>query len=184
MKVLDQGVMTDAESLPGASLEERVARLENRCSIAEAIAHYARCVDERDAAGVAAFFTEDGSLYGPGFPAVRGRATIERLYGRLLPAMHSSTHIVSNLQVLEEGPDAALAACVLGAWEGFGDCLAFDDAQGENRFSLGRYEFHLVREPDGQWRADAMRISFAGQTGTGRFAEHLDRPWPPRPTLD
>ena len=185
MKVYTDGVMADAESLASATLEQRVARLENRCSISEAIAHYARCVDARDAVGVASFFTEDGQLHGPGFPAVCGRAAIERFYGRLLPAMSSSTHLVSNLQIMEEDPASALAACVLWAWEGFGDELTFEGTpQGENRFSLGRYEFHFVREQDGQWRAQAMHVHFAGQTGTGRCAEHLNRPWPPRPTQD
>ena len=79
------------------------------------------------------------------------------------------------------GPASAKAHCVLWAWDGYGKEL--DLAPSADQFSFGRYEFDLVREADGEWRVQVMNINFAGQTGRdGRFAEHLNRPWPPEPS--
>lgn len=158
------------------SLEARIARLEAERAIRETIAHYARCVDARDGEGAASIFTEDGQLCGPGAPAVQGRNRIARLYGKLLGRMTSSTHLVGNEQVLFTSENSAMLHCALLAWEGFGEALDTGDA---NRFSLGRYELDMVREDDGEWRARTMTVVFAGQTGSPRYAEHVDRPWPP-----
>lgn len=186
MKTVDGGVLTTVEEWPATTWEERVQRLEDVRAIEESMAHYARAVDEGDAEGVAALFTAEGCLCGPGFPPVCGRAKIEKLYGRLLPAIAASSHGVSNAQVCVTGPATALAYCVLWAWDGMGaDArLSFaDGAVAANQFSFGRYEFSLVREADGEWRVAAMNIHFAGQTGEGgRNGEYRGRPWPPEPT--
>lgn len=183
MKKAMEGVLLTVEEWPTTTLAERVQRLEDVRAIEETIAHYARCVDDCDAEGVAAIFSEEGRLCGPGFPPVCGRAKIARLYGKLLPAISLSTHVVSNVQVCVTAPDAAVAHCVLWAWDGAGEGLSFgDDVAGENQFSFGRYEFAFVRESDGEWRVTAMNIHFAGQTGSAaRNGEHRGRPWPPQP---
>lgn len=184
MKTIAEGMLATVEEWPAVTLEERVRRLEDVRAIEEVVSHYARCVDALDAEGVAAVFTEEGQLCGPGFPPVCGRAKIAKLYGRLLPAIALSAHGVSNIQVCVTAPDAAVAHCALWAWDGTGESLSFgDDVVEENQFSFGRYEFALVREPDGEWRASAMNIHFAGQTGSAaRNGEHRGRPWPPQPT--
>lgn len=180
MKITDDGVMQDVPEVLAESIEERVARLEAVRSIGEAIAHYARCVDGGDSAGVASLFTEDGCLCGPGLAPLCGRARIEHTYAKLLKPLASATHMVSNLQVHFPSRDQAVAHCVLWAWEGMGNALDFTSS--DNRLSLGRYEFAFVREADGQWRAQTMNVHFAGQTGSAaRFAEHRDRNWPPQP---
>ena len=178
MKTTENERCVTMEEPAPASLEERVARMEDYRAIHELLAHYARCVDARDGVGAASVFCENGELHGPGAPAIAGRQRIARLYGKLLGRMTSSSHMVGNEQVLFTSRDTACAHCVLLAWEGFGAAL---DASVDNRFSLGRYELELVREADGEWRVSAMNVHFAGQTGTGRMAEHLNRPWPPQP---
>ena len=182
MKTVENDLMTTVEEWPTLTLEERVRRLEDVRSIGEVVAHYAQCVDNRDGAGVASVFAEDGRLVCPGAPPICGRAKPAKLYGRLLAAIASSTHVVSNLQVCVTGPVSAKAHCVLWAWDGYGEEL--DLAATSDQFSFGRYELDLVLEADGEWRVQAMNINFAGQTGEGgRFAEHLPRPWPPDPSV-
>lgn len=182
MKTLENDLMTTVEEWPASTVEERIRRLEDVRSISEVVAHYARCVDNGDGVGAASVFAEDGSLVCPGAPPICGRAKLAKLYGRLLVSITASTHAVSNLQVCVTGPDSAKAHCVLWAWDGYGKEL--DLAASADQFSFGRYELELVRETDGEWRVQAMNINFAGQTGeNGRFAEHLNRPWPPQPAI-
>lgn len=86
------------------------------------------------------------------------------------------------MQVCVTTQDAAVAHCVLWAWDGAGESLSLDACAAENQFSFGRYEFAFVRESDGEWRVTAMNIHFAGQTGSAaRNGEHRGRPWPPQP---
>lgn len=174
MKETFKGLIRSVPESEAASVEERLARLEDERAIREIAAHYARCVDAKDAEGVASTFTEDGAFCGPGMDPLCGRERIAKVYGHLLGRMNSSTHLVGGEQVLFRGSDEAFLQCSFFAWEGFHEALVPED-----RFTFGRYEFDLVKEPDGQWRARALYICFAGQTGSERFAEHLERPWPP-----
>lgn len=143
-------------------LEERVRRLEDMRAAEAVLVAYARCVDEQDATGLAALFTEEGRLCVPGAEPVIGRARIAKLYGRLLGALSASTHVVSNFETELIAPDRACVRCVLWAWEGFGGSLSF--AGPKNRLSFGRYVGQLVRQGGGQWQMTSLTISFAGQT--------------------
>ena len=60
MKTLENDLMATVEEWPATTLEERISRLEDVRSIGEVVAHYARCVDNRDGAGAASVFAEDG----------------------------------------------------------------------------------------------------------------------------
>lgn len=139
------------------SLEERVARIEARDRVEELLAHYARCVDAQDAQGVGAAFTEDGEMCSPGMPALKGRARITKLYGRLLPALRTSSHLIGAQQVLFASSERALVHAAFQAW----DSYKADDAL--DCFSFGFYEVEAVREADGEWRMAALSINFAGQ---------------------
>lgn len=176
MKTMVDGVMQTLAEPAAETLEARVARLEDERAIKEVICHYARCVDLQDAAGVASIFTEDGAFCGPVMDPLKGKANIQKVYTYLLGKLNSSTHMVGNEQVLFTGADSAILYCCFIAWEGFHEALVPDD-----RFTMGRYELDLVREADGEWRARALYVSFAGQTGSDRFAEQLGEPWPPEP---
>ena len=190
MKIVEQGIMSTAADgeTKDASLESRIAQMEDRVRIEELLAHYARCVDTQDAEGVAAAFTEDGQMCNPGMPALAGRARIARLYGKLLPAMRTSSHLIGAQQVHFVDGDRALVHAAFQAWDSYNavdalDCLSF-----------GFYEVEAVREADGEWRMAALNINFAGQLEipsdgclrdgsgmNGRFCEQFARPWPPRP---
>lgn len=161
---MEEGFAEKTSGGASRSLEERVQRLEDLRAVEEVLVAYARCVDEGDAAGVAALFTEKGQLRVPEADPLVGRAHIAKVYGRLLGALKASTHVVSNFEACMIAPDRAFARCVLWAWEGFSGSLSF--ANEKNRLSFGRYEAQLVREGDGRWRMAALAISFAGQTAS------------------
>lgn len=146
------------------SLEERVRRLEDLRAVEAVLVAYARCVDGRDAEGVGALFTEEGTLRVPEASPLVGRDRIANVYRRLLGALKASTHVVSNQEARLVGPDRAEVRCVLWAWEGFEGSLVFEGAQ--NRFSFGRYEAVMVRGEDGRWLMESLTISFAGQTAS------------------
>ena len=101
MKEIEQGALRSVEDhfAESPSLEERVARIEARERVEELLTHYARCVDAQDAQGVGAAFTEDGEMCNPGMPALKGRARIAKLYGKLLPALRTSSHVIGAQQV-------------------------------------------------------------------------------------
>ena len=190
MKEIEQGALRSAEDhfAEGPSLEERVARIEARERVEELLAHYARCVDVQDAQGVGAVFAEDGEMCNPGMPALKGRARIAKLYGKLLPALRTSSHLIGAQQVLFESSEKALVHAAFQAW----DSYRADDAP--DCFSFGFYEVEAVREADGEWRMAALNINFAGQLevtadgrlrngegANGRFCEQFARQWPPAP---
>ena len=178
----------DAQGCITENAERILARMQAREQVEELLAHYARCVDVQDAQGVAAVFCEDGALCNPGMAAVEGRARIAKLYGKLLPAMRTSSHLIGAQQVRFASEDAALVHAAFQAW----DSYAAPDAP--DCFSFGFYEVEARREADGAWRIAALNINFAGQLemgeggflragqGTnGRACEQFGRPWPPDP---
>lgn len=93
----------------------------------------------------------------PGMPALRGRARITKLYGKLLPALRTSSHLIGAQQVLFASSERALVHAAFQAW----DSYKADDVL--DCFSFGFYEVEAVREADGEWRMAALNINFAGQ---------------------
>ncbi|WP_160212731.1 nuclear transport factor 2 family protein [Adlercreutzia aquisgranensis] len=154
-----------------APAEERLAALEAVRAVTDVAYRYARFVDDQDGLGVASLFLDDGLLFPqPGVEPLAGRALIGKLYGKLLPQMTSSTHVVSNPQVTLLSADHAVLECVLWAWEGFSDKPSMPPA---DRYTFGRYRMEMRRSAQGGWLIGRMDIIFAGQADSGRFAEHL-----------
>lgn len=180
MKRVENGKVASIDEAAASGIEERIARLEDRASIEELLAHYARCVDAQDAEGVAAAFVADGILCGPGISPVAGRARLQKLYGKLLGQMESSLHLVGAQQVLFESSDCAVVHAAFYAWD------SYRDAADPDCFSHGFYEAKVLKEADGEWRIAVLNIHFAGQLDAsgvpypgGRAKEQFDRPWPP-----
>ncbi len=180
MKQVRDGRLVSANGAAACGIEERIARLEDRASIEELLAHYARCVDAQDAEGVAAAFVADGVMCGPNMQPVAGRARIQKLYSRLLDAMESSLHLVGGQQVLFESSDCAVVHAAFSAWD------SYRDEADPDCFSHGFYELKALKEADGEWRISVLNIHFAGQLDAagvpypgGRSKEQFGRPWPP-----
>ena len=148
MKEIEQDALRTAEDhfAESPSLEERVARIEARDRVEELLAHYARCVDAQDAQGVGAAFTEDGEMCNPGMPALKGRARITKLYGKLLPALRTSSHLIGAQQVLFASSERALVHAAFQAW----DSYKADDVL--DCFSFGRFKQCARPTANRAWR--------------------------------
>ncbi len=87
---------------PAADLEARVARLEAREELARLVAAYCTAVDAKDAAGVAALFSEQGGLND-----LRGPSAVQAFFERWMAETGPSFHY-PHAQVVEiEGEDSA-----------------------------------------------------------------------------
>ena len=175
-------VVSLADWPPNAGLVERVWALETRQSVVELFNHYARCVDLKDAAGVAGVFTDDGELCGPRGTLVSERDCIQAVYRRLLGELRTSSHLIGGVQVQIVSEDRAVAHAAFQAWDSY---LPDDEGKCKSDcFSFGQYEAIAVLEADGEWRFARFGVWFNGQlevsvVPTGRGSEQLDLPWPP-----
>ncbi|WP_322027945.1 nuclear transport factor 2 family protein [Burkholderia sp. BCC1977] len=119
-----------------------------------------RWFDLGDFERAAALFTEDAEFIRPStYPnlPLRGRAAIQEL-GKQLPAGVMSRHVCSNFIVEVQGKDRVVCRSLFTR---FGDNRPEDTRQqplpiAECLRSVGEYEEHMVRTPEG-WRI-ASRI--------------------------
>ena len=90
---------------PSASLQARIARLEDRAAIHELIARYGIAIDDRDIEVIAALFTPDGSFRSrDGVMDARGREAVVEQYRGRFAALAVSNHF-SHDHILTFGPD-------------------------------------------------------------------------------
>ena len=168
----------------GDRLADRVADLEHRMTVAEAIlavqalkARYAELVDDRFsrgavvaaevlarvAADIAALFTSDGVWDGgPVLGTVSGRTAIAARLGD--PTLVFSRHLFVNPRIRVDDDRAT------GRWDLLSPCR---DARGVSYWMCG-YEDDEYRRVDGTWLLSAMRLTtvFMAPVGEG-FTEVL-----------
>lgn len=180
MKYVVGGKMCTMQDLKDTSLEKRLQRMEDRNAICEALYHYAQSTDKCDPDGQASCFAEQGVLkWGDNFKDwYVGRETIRAHLKALMGAALTSSHYVTNVQILFEDDDTALVHAYFYAWQHFKDYPKKSECH-----TLGRYEVQMVRESDGEWRFQSFYVVTAAQQGGYRGCEQFDRPWPPRPIL-
>ncbi len=115
----------------------------DRQAIADAWAGYRDALMKKDAAAIAALFTEDGALLAPGMPDIKGRKTLE---GFLLAGF-------SNAKVTDaSGTTLELHVYGSAAYELGTYTQTVENLQGESRTSSGRYAAFWVKGDDGHWR--------------------------------
>lgn len=157
------------------SLEETVRQLQDQVDIQDLVFHYCRCADNLDGKAIASLFTEDGEadFTNGQLPVARGHEGLMRFFAAALADVASSSHHISNIELLFESRDTVIAQTYMYAWQRFNDHPERPDAH-----LWGRYELRLVRTPQG-WRYSKLRLIFAGHSSAARIREHLGRPWPP-----
>jgi uncharacterized protein (TIGR02246 family) len=131
------------------TLEQRVRRVEDVLEIQRLVNDYGRLLDQRDFAGFAELFAEDGEiLLGPVARAA-GRAEVQRAMETALPGPPGENlHIIGTPMVDLDG-DTATSECM---WT-----VVQPDPDGTPVVSmLGRHRDDLVRE-DGRWRIRRRR---------------------------
>jgi ketosteroid isomerase-like protein len=136
---------------------------------------YCRYADALDIAGMVSGFTEDCRInFVPdGSQERRGRDEVEAFYAKAQSVVSSSSHHLSNMDVVFLGPDRAAMHSYLYSWQRF---VGYPEVKDRHRWA--RYEDVFVRTPNG-WRQSELLYLVAGELASGdhlRFREVVDRP--------
>jgi ketosteroid isomerase-like protein len=145
-----------------AALQELLDRRE----LEELVFAYCRHFDLNEPELVAALFTEDALVdYGPEFPNIVGAAKIgETIAVGLEQTFEATSHHVSNIQLVFDGPDRVTGHTYLYAWHRYRD----GSPDGE---LWGRYEHRFERTAAG-WRIAGLRLTAAGAKDFHRSTMH------------
>jgi uncharacterized protein (TIGR02246 family) len=113
-------------------------------AIRQLIAVYARALDTKDYAGIAACFTPDAVVdYGEAGPKLHGRAAIAELMRAALSPLDVTQHLFTNFIIRLDGDTGDLACDVLAQH------LRRGLPAGETLLVGARYEVRLVRTSGG-----------------------------------
>jgi uncharacterized protein (TIGR02246 family) len=77
-------------------------------TIREHVHHWGELVNAKDAAGIAALYTEDGAVMPPNAPIAKGRAAIQQTWGSMMQAPGFALEIVPEQIVVSSSGDMAL----------------------------------------------------------------------------
>ena len=159
------------------SIESTIQRLQDRVDIQEILYGYCRNADLLNAEGMTAHFSEDCvAAYVPASmgAAIHGRRTLIGFLRGYLPNTLSSSHHMTNVELIFDTPDSVTAHAYMYSWERFKGFPATADCH-----RWGRYEFRLLRTAAG-WRVSRLQLLSAGEYGGSRLGEQFGRPWPPQ----
>lgn len=133
------------------ALQARLQALEDTEAIRSVLNQYCIRPDNKDFAGYADLFVEDGTMGFETWGDVKGREAIaktlqaEEVYEGLL-------HMMSNMEITLEGPDTASA--VARVWF----CVTPKLSSLEDNYSFGGpYRFTFVKRADG-WKIVTMKL--------------------------
>ena len=148
-----------------AGLAGRLAALEDRAAIADAILAYAWHFDRNEPDAVADLFTKDARVdYGPDVPDIHGRAAIRAGVAKGLAEIFAATsHHVSNIRIVLSG-DTARSTCLLYAWHRYHSGAPDGEL-------WGQYHHAFLRTPDG-WKIAELVLKAAGSTHFHRARMH------------
>lgn len=142
---------------------------------------YCRYADALDVVAMASVFTDDCLVSFRPDIELRGRAEVEDYYRQAQSVVVSSSHHLSNMDVIFVDRDRAAMHSYLYSWQRF---TGYPDVRDRHRWA--RYEDAFVRTPDG-WRQSELMYVVAGELADGdepRVGEVLARPlWSPTGAL-
>jgi ketosteroid isomerase-like protein len=140
---------------------------------------YCRYADALDVAGMVSVFADDCTInfLPDGSQQRRGHHEVDAFYAKALSVVTSSSHHLSNMEIVFLEPDRAAMQSYLYSWQRF---VGYPDVKDRHRWA--RYEDVFVRTANG-WRQSELLYLVAGELAGGddlRFGEVLDRPvWRP-----
>jgi ketosteroid isomerase-like protein len=140
--------------------------LTDRQAITDLIHAYCFHFDNNEPEAVAALFTDDATVdYGPESATIVGPAAIATTIAVGLERIFAATsHHVSNIQIIFEGPDQARSVTYLYAWHRYVD----GSPDGE---LWGRYRHRFART-DAGWRISELLLQAAGMVDFHRATMH------------
>ncbi len=150
-----------------ASLEQRVARIEDRLAINDLVAAYCTAIDSRDLDGFVDCFTEDGVLrHADGVMRIDGRAALREYYTKRFGDYGVTFHYPHTHTVEIDGSDEA---------HGVVTAHAEMALNGEAWIAAFRYTDRYRRE-NGRWRFAERELACwyympLAQLATGMAAE-------------
>jgi ketosteroid isomerase-like protein len=159
-------------------MDAQLRRLTDEIEITRLLAAYSHAVMRLDAEGSAAVYTEDGVLSAFSGPDVVGRATIQKVLGRVYAPLRFLLQNCGSIVVDVDGDTARASSSV-------SEFVQYKDKDPLS-CCFGNYDDELVRTPEG-WRFKRRRFSpfFSGtlQSEGTPFAPsetpHLFAPYPP-----
>ena len=139
---------------------------------------YCRAADALDVDGMVTAFTRDCTInfQADGSDERQGLCALRRYFSAALTGVTSSSHHLSNMDIVFLDSDRAALQCALYSWKRF---VGYPEVRDRHRWV--RYEDVFVRTPDG-WRQRELLFLVAGEIGGGsspRSGELMGRPvWP------
>lgn len=155
---------------PPTDPTEQLQWLVDREAIRDLVHDFAVRIDDKDQAGYAANFAEDGVLELP-FGSFRGRQRIAAMSG---PPPHVSTHHLIGEIVIDLAGDTATTRTYLLATHRFDPADKSDKAH-----AGGWYTHEVVRTPEG-WRFTRVRLDEAWADARPMTPGRPDRPGGPQ----
>jgi len=136
---------------------------------------YLRSCDTLDIPEILSGFTEDCHVdFWPGSGTdTHGLVELEAFYNEALSRVRSSSHHLSNIDIVFQSPDSAQMYCYLYSWTRDIDYPAVAD---HHRWA--RYIDSYVRTPDG-WKQSGLTYLLAGEHSGGddpRLGEQMSFP--------
>jgi ketosteroid isomerase-like protein len=140
--------------------------LADRQAIVDLIHAYCYHFDQNEPEAVAALFTAGATIdYGPEAPRITGADAIAAtIAGGLNTIFASTSHHVSNISIIFDGPDRASGITYLYAWHRYRD-------GSPDGHLWGRYHHRFERTPAG-WRIDDLVLRAAGTVDFHRSTMH------------
>lgn len=132
-------------------LEKRLRILEDRDQLTALLNQYCYIADAKDWKGYSETFIEDGAMHYESWPAVRGRAAIEKA-ASAEQIFEGLQHSMTNMQFEIDGSDKATGRAYL--WF----AATPETTKPSITYSFGGpYNFDFVRTSEG-WRISQMRL--------------------------
>lgn len=136
------------------TVDERVRLLFDRADIAECLVRYARCIDERDWAGLQESYADEGVMQ-------HGDASVTRdgvpeMSERILAGVASSHHLVGDASIVIDGDRARTHSHYIATHVGEGTAV--------KRQAGGWYDCELRRTDDG-WKFTRVKSTTAWRSG-------------------
>ncbi len=125
----------------------------------EIILRASAATDANDAAAFAGFFTDAAVLERPNAAPISGREAIREAYAKRSPE-RLTRHLVTNILVEVQGPDAARTTSLVLLWSGNSkDTIGPQGRPADARQVVGEFHDELTRGPDG-WRIARRKALF------------------------